>query len=334
MKTPTILEGIDLSDLLGDDVEWVSDVKGFLPCPGRHLHTHHTGKKDTAIYLEGAPTIFCFHEKCRDVVKEANDNLRGALRAAGFAPPPMTQDRRDYIVLAEHRQKVYDRLLANREFIFEEYKWDVKDITESGFGYRVGYRVGSRTFIERMFHPTDIIWLGDPHNTGPWYENHFQTRNAFLGQTRNAFLGGARALSAYGNFICPNPIKPKANSRSVENLAMRRYFVIECDKAHPNPDINRDRCGAVFKYLSVVQPELHLRAIVDSGNKSLHGWYEYDEPLYNWCRIVLPALGADPATMRLSQPVRMPGADRPDTGRTQWCIWMDTRFTPKPVEVA
>jgi hypothetical protein len=59
---------------------------------------------------------------------------------------------------------------------------------------------------------------------------------------------------------------------------------------------------------------LNLRAIVNSGNKSLHGWF--DQPTkaqLEQLKIILPAWGFDRAMFTPSQPCRLAGVVRPDT---------------------
>jgi hypothetical protein len=61
--------------------------------------------------------------------------------------------------------------------------------------------------------------------------------------------------------------------------------------------------------------------VVDSGNKSLHGWFEMNEKITEQQRFFLRQLGADVNTMRPSQPVRLPGAIR-DNGNVQSILWL------------
>jgi hypothetical protein len=72
-------------------VDWQTEVSGFCRCPGEALHTHHNGKKDCRISVDGAPTIYCFHSSCAPVVAEACRNLRRAI-GQGPWPPRVVSD--------------------------------------------------------------------------------------------------------------------------------------------------------------------------------------------------------------------------------------------------
>ena len=57
-------------------IQWENDTEGFPICPGQHLHTAGNGERDCKIFLDGAPTIKCFHESCHGILKGVNRELR------------------------------------------------------------------------------------------------------------------------------------------------------------------------------------------------------------------------------------------------------------------
>lgn len=77
------------ADLLGA-IDWTSDTAGFITCPGRDLHTNPNGPRDCELHLDGAPTIHCFHNSCRDAVEQANHELRSRVGKAESALPTST----------------------------------------------------------------------------------------------------------------------------------------------------------------------------------------------------------------------------------------------------
>jgi hypothetical protein len=113
--------------------------------------------------------------------------------------------------------------------------------------------------------------------------------------------------------------------RSVDTKTHRRFFVVECDGLDPDPAINMDMSGSVIRYLrEASDPTLNLRAIITSGNKSIHAWFDFDAAKENWANEVLPnGLGVDRKALNISQPVRAPSVTRPDTGKLQELIWLD-----------
>jgi hypothetical protein len=104
---------------------------------------------------------------------------------------------------------------------------------------------------------------------------------------------------------------PGTISRSDSNVAVRRFLVVESDK------LTKDESGAIF---CLLRHKLKLRAVVDTGNKSLHGWFDYpDEDNVEQLKAFLPELGCDPKMFGASQPARLAGQLR-DNGNWQRLI--------------
>jgi hypothetical protein len=150
-----------------------------------------------------------------------------------------------------------------------------------------------RLFLRTLFEPEDLLWIGEKHE------------KAFLLQRE--WLAGRIP----GGFICPNAFMPESSARTNANVATRKYMVVESDI------LTMPESLAVF---AVLETEHHLnpRALVFSGKKSLHAWFDWPfgaDP-EDW-KAVLQGYGCDPATVTASQPVRLPGIVRPDTGKPQ-----------------
>jgi hypothetical protein len=62
-------------ELLGE-IDWSTETCGFCTCPGQHLHTTGDGAKDCEVYLDGAPTVHCFHNHCQGIREGVNHQLR------------------------------------------------------------------------------------------------------------------------------------------------------------------------------------------------------------------------------------------------------------------
>jgi hypothetical protein len=62
-------------ELLGE-IKWKTDTVGYCDCPGRHLHTSPDSTRDCEVYLDGTPTIHCFHNSCDGIRKGINHELR------------------------------------------------------------------------------------------------------------------------------------------------------------------------------------------------------------------------------------------------------------------
>ncbi len=82
-------------ELLGE-IGWDSDTHGFCTCPGKATHTTGAGERDCKIYLDGTPTIHCFHSHCAGLIEAANRELRSRIvraESANQATPGMNPPR-------------------------------------------------------------------------------------------------------------------------------------------------------------------------------------------------------------------------------------------------
>ena len=69
------------ADLLGN-IDWQSETRGYIDCPGINLHTTGDGERDCEIHLDGAPTVYCFHDSCRSILDGINHELRSRVGKA------------------------------------------------------------------------------------------------------------------------------------------------------------------------------------------------------------------------------------------------------------
>ena len=152
-------------------------------------------------------------------------------------------------------------------------------------------------FLTSLFDPNDVLWIGEIH------QRKFNTVEGWL---RKRFIPGC--------FVGHSPFKPGSRSRSNKNVDKRKYLVVESDK------LPHHEAMAVFSALE----ELHgltLRSLVTSGRRSLHAWFDWPKEgeQADW-QAVIEGYQCDPANLRPSQPVRLPGIIRPETGRPQQLI--------------
>jgi hypothetical protein len=157
-----------------------------------------------------------------------------------------------------------------------------------------GLRDQRLLFLTSLFDLDDVLWIGDIT------EKKFLTLRLWL---QERFIAGC--------FVSHSTFKPGSRSRSNKNVDKRKYFVVESDK------LQHHEAMAVFFALETLHG-LTPRALVSSGNKSIHAWFDWPEEgdQADW-QAVLQGYQCDPANLRPSQPVRLPGIIRPDTGRPQ-----------------
>lgn len=166
-----------------------------------------------------------------------------------------------------------------------------------------------------------------------------------------AALAGTVAVH---QFIVPNPMTSKVGTtqagrpsqRSLANTGPRRFLVVESDpikwanltareQAESETEAKyiaakKGEAIAALLHLAEKAPEFPLVVVVDSGGKSLHGWFlvagAEETVMLKFFRYAV-ALGADPATWTRCQFVRMPGGTR-DNGKQQRVLY----FNPEPLE--
>ena len=70
-------------ELLGE-IDWQDDETGFCDCPGKEQHTNGDGPKDCKVMLDGAPTLYCVHQSCQEVIANVNKELRSKVGRAEY----------------------------------------------------------------------------------------------------------------------------------------------------------------------------------------------------------------------------------------------------------
>jgi hypothetical protein len=143
-------------------------------------------------------------------------------------------------------------------------------------------------------------------------------------------------------FIVPNPMiaaqgltqEGHWGARTKNNACHpddRRFLVVEFD-SEKNADgiclpIPKDSQARRLRFLNT--GDAHLLMVVDSGNKSIHGWFDVSrtEPtaLQRWWQLAL-ALSADSGGWECERPFRYPNGQRRDNGKTQRVIY----YSPRP----
>jgi hypothetical protein len=155
----------------------------------------------------------------------------------------------------------------------------------------------ARDVLPLLFHPTELVCVGPT------------TRSALV-RSLNATLQDA----GLQQFIVPNPMRGrsalnyrgKPSARCKNNTGPRRHLVVEFD----SPTLTKPIQAVLLSKLSQFVP---LKLVVDSGGKSLHGWFRVDHlGLRDQFRFFYVAclLGGDASRWDLCGWLRMPGGLR------------------------
>jgi hypothetical protein len=180
--------------------------------------------------------------------------------------------------------------LAKRQFY--------SDITEPVFDVSPPVDIDAGAVIDALFPGGGFLCMGREKNAGAtWQREHW------------------RGHEDDCQFIVPNRMTASVGRngdgeesyRCIENTGPREYLVIESDIG-----TNKDEHARLLSHLA---SKARLVMVVDSGGKSLHGWFDCRHaPAHRIARFMQYAiwLGADRHLWVPCQWVRMPGGTRRD----------------------
>lgn len=174
-----------------------------------------------------------------------------------------------------------------------------------------------------LFKPQDTLWMGDLRDTGsPHHANNFRSRREWVGA-----LGEPLPPRLAGGIF-----EPGSTSRAQASLIESPFLVIESDELIGHKPRTQDErmenkrlSAALFGFLQD-RLKLHLRAVIDTGGKSLHGWF--DRPSIAGVKALatlIHGLAIDSAVFSrcANSPLRAPGCLHKGTGSLAELIYLD-----------
>ena len=230
--------------------------------------------------------------------------------------------------IAEERHSALTASLASRRMdLLTPYlssDWRADFFHDSPFDLEPYPDAQARQMIEWLFNPHDILWMGDIHDSGQAaHRANFRPAQEWL-STRKL----PPRLSA-GTY------RQSSISRSQTSLATRPYLVIESDDlighkpttGHEREE-NRILNAGLMRFLAN-RFKLELRALIDTGGKSLHGWFS--DPGHETTRALarlLDGLAIDPAVFHRAScaPLRTPGCLHEGTGNRASLYYLNPPF--------
>jgi len=225
------------------------------------------------------------------------------------------------------RQTAFDlRRQANeaKAGILSSFAWDMADIWEESptrFDHAVDEQE-SRLFLATLFEDNDVVWIGDIHDSNrPGSGRHFRTVAEWLAADR---LGGPRT--------CTATFRAGERCRRNDRTLSVPYIVIEADDAigttpvtAKEKDLNRAANAALIRWCREGLG-MDLAAIVDTGHKSLHGWFKRpSRQCIEELTEIAPVLGMDDLLAKPAQPVRLPGFIHEKSQRKCRLLWLADR---------
>lgn len=154
-------------------------------------------------------------------------------------------------------------------FMSDSLNWRSQLIESSPFPLESHAVSPTHDLIRTLIQNDDVIWMGDYNDSGqPKHASNFRTCREWLQEKQ------LPPRLAAGIF------KPGSVSRSTNSVLSSPFIVIESDNIigiPPNDPtlkvINKCFSAALISYAQD-QWGLTLRAVIDTGNKSLHAWFD------------------------------------------------------------
>jgi len=167
-------------------------------------------------------------------------------------------------------------------------------------------------FIEQMFNGKGILWMGDVYDSG-------KAENSANFKASSEWIEWNHQGNPWHPRIAAGTFKPGSISRGKDHVISSPYIVIESD------ELTKKESAALAKFL-VARFRLKLRAVIDTGNKSLHLWY--DRPpkrITQAIKPILTALKYDEGLFNGSDhsPLRMPGCIHKKTGKPAELLFLN-----------
>ncbi len=324
----TAVLGVDVDEILGGGLmiaERYREKLTSIPAPGGNgCHPAILGAANLgvmagldpdAIFRDIRSSIPPGGRKTPD--REIHDAIRRAVADHGgseWQPRPRTPKP-----TVKNGKAVLEKILARSWTSDEADLWEASPIR------LLGAVQGDRAlFLETLFDPENRLFIGDRHEAGVPGEN-IRTVSQWISYFRN---GGSAGPLIIVNPVSGNPAPKESGDgetfRGNRNITAFRHVLVEFD--------NLSREDQIRFWTS---PRLPVKALVDSGNKSVHAWIDVQalarvETAEDWIweikgrlfRGMLEPVGVDPACGHPARLARFPGCIRAEKGTWQRILWL------------
>ena len=249
--------------------------------------------------------------KLSDAGKASHATARGHLLGGNAIPPLSRSGRISSQPSPQERLKsrLKARAVQSLPIILKDYACGIADFWElSPIRLMDDPKQDGALFLKTMFATDDVVWIGGYYDSGKLrHARNFRTQAEWSNDLQ-------RTDTNVQNRVCACTFKPGTFSRSLDYVARLPFFVAESDHISLI-----DQC-ALIKWQCQF---MTLRAIVYSGGKSYHAWF--DRPpadVLTQLRSIMPELMLDKGASGDVQAVRMPGVLREDTGNFQQLYYL------------
>lgn len=236
-------------------------------------------------------------------------------------------NKRKRIAIEREKESITARLLEELEEELEPYispSWEVDLLDTSIIRFDSPGHL-RHDFVRSLFSPSDLLWIGDMKDSGsPKHAKNFKYASEWL------------KLEVLPPRIAAATFKSGSISRSNANVITSPYIVVECDEmigrkpiTPAEKELNKQLSAALVK-MFVNKHGLTLRSVIDTGNKSLHSWFDRPEEGEMEALLKLAQgyrIDTDLLRHCSSSPLRLPLCPHDKTGNQARLLFLN----PKPI---
>ena len=235
------------------------------------------------------------------------------------------QDRADEQRRDRERKNLVETVRQKRDAIIARHRWDAAgvwcDSPQRIDGDLV--ELDPRHFLASLFHPADVLWTGEVHESGERYAKRWRSCREWA--SRPDWI-------RVGPMVSPATWQPGTTSRAASAVLTTPYVVADFDGFDglqpKSPEEIELHVGASLALVRWLREDLgwRLAAIVWSGSKSVHAWFHTPPPdALESLRTTASVLGIDSGLIgRGEHPCRLPGLPHAKTGGLSRVLWLKT----------
>lgn len=261
----------------------------------------------------------------------AGDNESAAPLSAA-ARRLLTERRNREATERRYAGRLNDAATREKAAILRNFAWPLADVAkESPVRLDSRRETDWRYFIPALWPADAVIWIGEFYHSGKCsHARHFRTIGNWL-------TAAAKLPRPPWPLTCPDTFKAGVVSRASANVAESPFIVVEADDAIGyKPVTPGDRAANIVANLALIHwlrdaCSWLLRAIIFTGNKSCHGWFDRPPAKHiEELKIIAPAWGLDSSVFSIAHPVRLPGVRHKSTGQVSRCLYLAPSITSSP----
>lgn len=193
------------------------------------------------------------------------------------------------------RERMTRQAIRRRTEVIHKWQWNEPQADPMAAG----------EFITLMFPHDALVWTGETYQSGSKYGNRWRTAQDWC------------SAEDAGPMTTPSIWKPGISNRTAQNIELGLYEVLDFDC------LPAESALAITNWIWKVM-HWNLRAIIHTGNKSIHAWFDRPSPeAIQSLRDHAEVLGIDKSLIgHPEHPCRLPGMAHAKTGKLSRVLWL------------